>query len=138
VGSARPVLVAAAAGLFFGIFFVLANNGADDSPVLTLWAMRVTIMTAFIVVALARRTTGALLPRDYLQILGISAADLGANLCFVVASTKGYVSITSVLSSLFPVVTVLLARVVLAERLRRIQVTGVAVTMVGVALISSG
>jgi drug/metabolite transporter (DMT)-like permease len=138
VGSARPVLVAVAAGLFFGIFFVLANNGADDSPVLTLWAMRVTIMTAFIVVALARRTTGALLPRDYLQILGISAADLGANLCFVVASTKGYVSITSVLSSLFPVVTVLLARVVLAERLRRIQVTGVAVTMVGVALISSG
>jgi drug/metabolite transporter (DMT)-like permease len=136
--SARPVLVAVAAGFFFGIFFVLANNGADDSPVLTLWAMRVTIMAAFIVAALVRRTTGGMQLREHVQVFGISAADLGANLCFAVASTLGYVSITSVLSSLFPVVTVLLARVVLDERLRRIQVTGVAVTMLGVALISAG
>jgi drug/metabolite transporter (DMT)-like permease len=138
LASARPVLVAVAAGFFFGIFFVLANKGADSSPIQTLWAMRVTIMAAFVVAALARRTIGDLQRRDYLHVLGISAADLGANLCFVVASTKGYVSITSVLSSLFPVVTVLLARLVLAERLRRIQVAGVAVTMLGVALISAG
>jgi drug/metabolite transporter (DMT)-like permease len=138
VGSARPVAVAVLAGFFFGGFFVFANNGADDSPILTLWAMRVTASAAFILAAVLWRTTGDLQPRDYLWIFGISAADLGANVFYVIASTKGYVSITSVLSSLFPVVTVLLARVVLSERLRRIQIAGVAVTMLGVAMISAG
>ena len=100
--------------------------------------MRVTASAAFILAAVLWRTTGDLQPRDYLWIFGISAADLGANVFYVVASTKGYISITSVLSSLFPVVTVLLARVVLSERLRRIQIVGVAVTMLGVAMISAG
>ena len=73
-----------------------------------------------------------------LYIAAIAAGDLGANLTFGIASTKGYVSITSVLASLFPVVTVLLARFVLHERLRRIQIVGVVVTMVGVAFIAAG
>jgi len=71
-------------------------------------------------------------------VLLIAAGDLSANLTFAIASTKGFVSITSVLSSLFPVVTVLLARAILRERLRLVQTVGVAVTMVGVALISFG
>jgi drug/metabolite transporter (DMT)-like permease len=133
----RAVLIAVLAGLFFGGFFVFASEGADDSPLLTLWAMRATVTTAFVLVALGRRTTGGLVGRDYLWLVGIAGGDIGANLLFAIASTKGYVSITSVLSSLFPVVTVLLARLVLAERLRRIQIAGAVVTMLGVALISS-
>jgi drug/metabolite transporter (DMT)-like permease len=136
--AARPVVIAMLAGIFFGFFFVFANKGADDSPLLTLWAMRVTVAGAFAIAALALRTTGGLEARDYLWVFGIAAGDMGANLLFTIASTKGYVSITSVLSSLFPVVTVLLARVVLSERLRRVQIAGVAVTMLGVALISGG
>jgi drug/metabolite transporter (DMT)-like permease len=135
--AARPVLIAMLAGVFFGFFFVFANQGSDTSPLLTLWAMRATVAGAFALVALALRTTGGLEARDYLWIFGIAIGDFGANLFFTIASTKGYVSITSVLSSLFPVVTVLLARVVLRERLRRVQIAGVAVTMLGVALISS-
>lgn len=138
MSTARPVLTAMLAGLFFGVFFVFMDRGSEDSPLLTLWAMRATVTGAFVIVALVRRSTGGLQARDYLWVLGISAGDLGANLFFGIASTKGYVSITSVLSSLFPVVTVLLARVTLKERLRRVQVVGVAVTMVGVAMISAG
>lgn len=136
--SAKPVLVAAAAGLFFGIFFVFMDLGSEDGPLLTLWAMRVTVALAAIVVAAVVRSTGGLRGKDYLWVLLIAAGDLGANWTYGIASTKGYVSITSVLASLFPVVTVLLARVVLKERLRRIQVLGVVVTMVGVAFISVG
>jgi len=136
--SPRPVLIAALAGLFFGVFFVFADHGSDHSPLLTLWAMRMTVAVAFVCVALLRRTHGGIERRDFNWLAVIAAGDLGANLCFAVASTLGYVSVTSVLSSLFPVVTVLLARVVLKERLKSIQIAGVAVTMLGVGLISTG
>ncbi len=135
--SAKPVAIAALAGVFFGFFFIFMDRGSEHSALLTLWAMRAAITAGFIVVALVRRTVGELNRRDFAWILGIAAGDLGANMLFGIASTRGFVSITSVLSSLFPVVTVLLARGVLRERLRRVQIVGVAVTMVGVALISS-
>ena len=135
--SPRPVLIAALAGLFFGVFFVFADHGSEDSPLLTLWAMRMTVATAFVLVALFRRTTGGVEPSDYGWLIVIAAGDLAANLFFAIASTMGYVSITSVLSSLFPVVTVLLARAVLKERLRHVQIIGTGVTMLGVALISA-
>jgi len=131
-------LIAALGGLFFGVFFVFADHGSEHSPLLTLWAMRMTVAAAFICVALFRRTTGGIERRDYSWLVVIAAGDLGANLFFAIASTMGYVSITSVLSSLFPVVTVLLARAVLKERLKAVQIAGVAVTMLGVALISAG
>ena len=54
----RPVFIGALAGLFFGLFFVCMDRGAEDSPLLTLWAMRVTVTAAFLVAALARGTTG--------------------------------------------------------------------------------
>lgn len=143
LAAAMPVLVASLAGLFFGIFFVFMDQGAEDSPLLTLWAMRATVVAGFLTVALVRRTTGrrsaeALPRRDYGVVALVAAGDLGANLLFGIASTRGFVSITSVLSSLFPVVTVLLAGIVLRERLRPVQIIGVAVTMLGVALISAG
>ncbi len=136
--SARPVVTAMLAGFLFGAFFVFMDRGSEDSPLLTLWSMRATVTAGFVIAALVRRTTGGMRGRDYLWVLAISSGDFGANLFFGIASTKGFVSITSVLSSLFPVVTVLLARLVLSERLRRIQIVGVAVTMVGVAAISAG
>ncbi len=136
--SARPVLVAGAAGAFFGFFFVFMDQGSEASPLLTLWAMRAALTTAFVVAALVRRTTGSLAIRDVGWVVTVAAGDLGANLAFGIASTMGYVSITSVLASLFPVVTVLLARMVLKERLRMVQVVGVCVTMLGVACISAG
>jgi drug/metabolite transporter (DMT)-like permease len=136
--SMRPVVIAAVGGVCFGFFFVFMDRGSNSSPILTLWSMRATVGLAFIVVALGKRSMFGLHGIDYLWIFGIAAFDLGANLTFGIASTKGYVSITSVLASLFPVVTVLLARIVLKERLRFIQKAGVVVTMAGVALISAG
>jgi drug/metabolite transporter (DMT)-like permease len=136
--STRPVVIAAVAGVCFGFFFVFMDRGANESPILTLWSMRASVALAFVMVALGKRSVFGVRGLDYLWIVGIASFDLGANLTFGIASTKGFVSITSVLASLFPVVTVLLARVVLKERLRMIQKGGVVVTMAGVALISVG
>ena len=61
---------------------------------------------------------------------------MGADVLFAVATTVGLLSIVSVLSSLYPVVTVLLARLVLDERLNRAQGFGIMLAFAGVLLIS--
>ncbi len=68
----------------------------------------------------------------------VGAADTGATLLYGAASTRGLLSIVAVLSSLYPIVIVVLARVLLAERVARPQLAGVAVALAGVALISAG
>ena len=65
------------------------------------------------------------------------ATDALANGLFGWASSMGQVSVTSVLGSLYPVATILLARVLLGERLRRIQQIGVATALTGAALIAA-
>jgi drug/metabolite transporter (DMT)-like permease len=76
--------------------------------------------------------------RDLALLLAIGVGDVAANAAFAVASRSGLLSVVAVLSSLYPVVTVLLARQLLQERLRRVQVVGVGGTLVGVALLAAG
>jgi drug/metabolite transporter (DMT)-like permease len=136
-GGARPVMLAAFAGLCFGLFFVMVDHGSSYSPEMTMVGMRMTSVAAFAAIAVAARSLGGLTLRDLGPLTAIGLFDVSANLTFAIATTKGFVSIVSVLGSLYPVVTVLLARVVLHERMRRIQVTGVVVALTGVALIAS-
>jgi drug/metabolite transporter (DMT)-like permease len=136
--SNRPVLLAIASGALFGVFFLAMDAGAEINTLMTLWAMRAGVTALMLLVAVARRTTGGVSVADAGLITLVAGGDLLANLFFAIASTMGFLSITSVLSSLYPVATVLLARLVLHERLRLIQLAGVAVTMSGVALITAG
>jgi drug/metabolite transporter (DMT)-like permease len=62
--------------------------------------------------------------------------DVSANLTFGVASTASALALVAVLGSVYPAVTVLLARIVHQERLARIQRAGVALTLIGVVLIA--
>jgi len=68
----------------------------------------------------------------------IGIGDMLGNLLFAAASTSGLVSVTSVLASLYPIVTVVLARLVLREQVARSQEAGIALTLAGVALIAAG
>ena len=68
----------------------------------------------------------------------IGLVDAAANVMYGVATTMGMLSTTAVLGSLYPVTTALLAAVILKERLRPVQYAGVAVTMIGVVLVSAG
>src|SRR4051795_9755716 len=76
--------------------------------------------------------------RDLPLLVAVGAGDIGANAALAVASTRGLLSVVAVLSSLYPAVTVLLARAVHDERLRRVQSVGVVAALGGVALIASG
>jgi drug/metabolite transporter (DMT)-like permease len=77
-------------------------------------------------------------PRDLTALVLVGLADVGANVMFAAASTLGLVSIVGVLSSLYPVVTIFLARAFLHERIDRVQEIGVVGALAGVALIAAG
>ena len=136
--GARPVLLAALAGVGFGVALVLIARGSRVNAVMTLAGMRLTSVVGFAVVALALRTLGGLTAGDVPALAAIGVGDVGANLLFALASQRGFLSVTSVLGSLYPVVTVLLARAVLHERLRPVQQVGVTGALVGVVLVSMG
>lgn len=137
-GRARPVVLAALAGVGFGFALYLIGRGAESSTLMTLVGMRASSVTAFTVVAVVVRTTGGVGRRDVPVLAAIGVADAGANLAFGIASTLGLISVTAVLASLYPVVTVLLARFVLSERLRPVQQVGVLAALAGVVLLSAG
>jgi drug/metabolite transporter (DMT)-like permease len=105
---------------------------------MTLTGMRTTSVTAFVLVGLAVRSVGGLGGRDVPALALVGLGDVGANLLYGLATQRGFLSIVSVLGSLYPVVTVLLARGVLHERLMRVQLVGVASTLLGVALVALG
>jgi drug/metabolite transporter (DMT)-like permease len=131
------ILSAVAAGIGFGVFFVFLGQTEADAgmwPLVTARAVSVPL-----VVALAR-LRGGILPARPARTLAVASGviDMGANGLFIAAAQRGLISIASVLSSLYPVVTVILAWVVLHERLRAVQIGGViiavgAVTMIGFA-----
>jgi drug/metabolite transporter (DMT)-like permease len=76
-----------------------------------------------------RATLGKLIP--------VGVLDAGANVLYAWASTLGLISLAAVLASLFPVVTVILARFVLRERLSSSQGMGVLSALAGVAMITA-
>src|SRR5439155_25762786 len=95
--------------------------------------------TAVILTAVAIRRPSLHVPRVQVPLLAlIGVGDMLGNLLFAAASASGLVSVTSVLASLYPIVTVVLARVVLAEHVARSQEAGIGLTLAGVALISAG
>ncbi len=144
------VVLAAAAGAAFGLTltFIAQGSGGPDvpgpeaegalQPLLTVTAMRLASLAVFGVAALALRSTGGVGPAQLPGLLGIGAADAAANALYGLASTLGMVSIVAVLGSLYPVVTVLLARALLGERLQPVQVAGVGLAMTGVVLLAAG
>jgi drug/metabolite transporter (DMT)-like permease len=134
----RPVLLAVVAAVGFGTVLFCMDRGARASLVSTLWGMRLTSLVIFAGVAAVHRSTGGVGRRDWPTLVFVGLADLGANALFVAASTQGLVSVAAVLGSLYPVVTILLARAVLAERLRLVQNVGVVLAMAGVVAIATG
>lgn len=134
--SARPVVLAGVAAVGFGLALFCIDRGARTSNLMTLWGMRATSVTFFVVLALSTRRLGGMAVRDVPALLAIGCADLGANVLFGLASSRGEVSVASVLGSLYPVVTILLARTLLKERLRGIQKVGALLALLGAGVIA--
>jgi drug/metabolite transporter (DMT)-like permease len=134
----RPVFLAAGAAGCFGVALFAIDRGSRLSLLHTLWGMRATSAVGYAALALSQRTLGGVRRPAVPVLAAIGVADLTANALFGLASSSGLVSLASVLGSLYPVVTILLARVVLHERLRPVQLAGVAVSILGICLIAAG
>jgi drug/metabolite transporter (DMT)-like permease len=132
----RPVMLAAASALCFGAALYCLDRGARYALLETLWGMRLTSVALFLVVAIVVRSVGGTRARDLPALAVIGLADVTANGLFAFASSRGLVSVASVLGSLYPVATLFWARLLLGERLRSIQAMGVALTLLGVVAIA--
>ena len=136
----RSVLLALVAACGFGTFLALMDPATEASVPWALLAARTASSVCVAAVVLARGIDiapglrGAVLP----AILLVGVLDISANALYALALGTGLLSVVSVLGSLYPVMTVLLARLLLGERVQRSQEVGVAGVLVGVALIAAG
>jgi drug/metabolite transporter (DMT)-like permease len=138
--SRTPLLLAMAAGLGFGAFFVLYANTTDDSGMWPLLASRWTSATllALVFAFIPRVRRDAPTRQSVPLIAGTGVFDAAANAFFLLASREGLLSIVGPISSLYPASTVLLARGVLHERFHRVQLVGLSIAIIGVVLIAAG
>ncbi|HEY4413770.1 MAG TPA: DMT family transporter [Gaiellaceae bacterium] len=123
----------------FGFYFIPLHASATHDwlwPSLIFRATSVTLVWSALLLT-RQRATGT---RPHLVALAaVGLLDTGGNTLFAAASSShGLLSVVSVLASLYPAVTVLLARFLLGERVERSQDIGVLVTLAGVVLISAG
>jgi drug/metabolite transporter (DMT)-like permease len=139
----RAVGYGTASGVSFGLFFLLIRNAGQSGEVWPVAAGRIGEL-AIVLVAAAMLRPGLLRPallhgaggRVPLAAAGAGVIDALANICYVAATRTGAFGLAVVLASLYPGVTVLLARVVLGERLRRIQRVGLGLAAIGVLLVT--
>ena len=125
--------------LAFGAYFVPMHAASTQDWLWPAFLFRCTSVTIVVSLALARglRPTG--LRGHWAVLIAIGLLDTGGNaLCAAASSSHGLLSVVSVLASLYPVVTVLLARLMLGERVQRTQDAGVLLVLVGVVLITAG
>ncbi len=138
-GRFSGVAYGAAAALFLGLLVVSLDASGDGNPYWAALMVRTASVPLFVIAWLVRREKGRRPTLRELWILAIVGLfDNGANVTFAIAAREGLLPIVSVLGSLYPVSTVLLARFVLHERMSATQAAGVAAAFVGVGLIALG
>jgi len=136
---ARAVGLAVVAAVALGLFVYFLGLGSRDGDALsTLTGARVASLGLLVTLAAALGATLRVPRSSLLAVAGVGLADVAANTLFVLAAGQGLLALVAVLGSLFPVVTVLLAHVLLGERLTRPQQVGVAVALAGVCAIAAG
>jgi drug/metabolite transporter (DMT)-like permease len=123
--SAAPIVFSLAAGTLFGLFIILLSQVSDQAG---MWPIALSRSSSSLVLAgLAVAVTG----------VAIGTLEAGGIVGLFLALQRGPISIASVLLSLYPVTTVLLATIVLGERMSRAQLAGVALALSSVILISA-
>src|SRR2546423_2777707 len=133
-GVGLAILAAIGFGGYFPFMHAAGNADFWWASLIFRIASTSVIMLAVVVTRPNIVVPGRVLP--WLALIGFG--DMFGNLLFAAASTSGLVSVTSVLASLYPIVTVVLARIVLSERVARSQEAGIGLTLAGVVLISAG
>jgi drug/metabolite transporter (DMT)-like permease len=136
----RAIAYGVASGAAFGLFFLLIRNAGQTGELWPVAAGRIGEVLAVLGAAAVLRR--GVVPRGTDGRLLLAAASAGvidvvANICYVAATRTGMFGLAVVMASLYPGVTVLLARVVLGERLGWIQRAGLGLAAIGILLIAA-
>lgn len=137
--NARAVGYGLAAGATFGLFFLFLRNAGHSGAFWPIVASRLTGLLIVVVAAAVTRTRPVLRSggvRLLLATFGSGTLDATANVSYVLATRHGLFGLAVVLTSLYPGVTVVLARFVLGERLRTTQVMGLLLAAGGVLMVT--
>jgi drug/metabolite transporter (DMT)-like permease len=139
-GVGRAVGYGIASGASFGLFFLLIRNAGQSGELWPVAAGRIGELAVVLIAAAALRRS--LMPRGagfmlLLAVAGAGAIDVVANICYVAATRTGMFGLAVVLASLYPGITVLLARTVLGERLRWVQRVGLGLAALGIILVAA-
>jgi len=134
----RKVLgLAVVAGIGLGMFLVLLDRVQSNAVFWPLAATRAASFTVILaIIIVSRREWRPKTTRQGLMITLSGVLDATANVFFVLAAQLGRLDVASVLSSLYPAMTVLLAWIFLKERLSRIQLLGILAALIAIMLIS--
>jgi drug/metabolite transporter (DMT)-like permease len=137
-GRIAPKIIALAcvAGIGFGLYFVFLARAGNDSG---LWPLVISRTVAAILILPVAASSHAFVrvERNWLYwAIGAGVCDATANLCFLLASRHGLLSVAAVLTSLYPAVTVILAVTVLHEHVSRAQRAGLALAVTSIVLIT--
>ncbi len=143
-GAGRPrrrqaIAYGVISGALFGLFFLLIRNAGQSGAFWPVAAGRIGELAIVLIAGAVLRR--GLLPRGMSARPLLAAASAGvidsvANICYVAATRTGMFGLAVVLASLYPGVTVLLARVVLGERLRWVQRAGLVLAAIGILLVA--
>ena len=138
-GSAprRALGLALLAALGFGLWYALLDRAAAGSGPWALFTSRLTGSSLLLVVAAGRGGLGTLRASWRLAVLS-GLADVGGNVLYVAARALMALGLAAALSGIYPLSTLLLARVILRERLPRLGIAGVAFALIAIMLISAG
>ena len=129
--------IALISGVAIGCFFLALARSGSDAGMWPILAARATSVLLFGAAVVTRRQS-VRLPGVFRLTLLCGALDMLANALYLVASRAGPLSVMVTLASLYPASTVLLARVVLQERLNSRQIAGVACALAAILLIVGG
>lgn len=145
VGEEQPrlsprgaVLLSLLAGALFAPLLLCYEQAGEGAVPWALVGARMASVPILLTIAVTTRTSLRPDRRLLPLLLGIGMADMVANVMLVLALESGLLSIVAVVSSLYPAMTVVLARVVLDERLRHVQVAGLWSALLALVLISLG
>jgi drug/metabolite transporter (DMT)-like permease len=133
----RDLVLPVVAGLGFGVFFILIDHVSAAAVLWPLAAARVASVSALLVLILLTRQPARPAAGQMPLILMSGLFDTGGNAFYALAARTGRLDIAAVLSSLYPAVTVILAWLILKERLSRLQGVGLTLAMIAVLLIAA-
>lgn len=134
----RGVVFAIVAGAGFGLFFVLVRHAGAGTG---MWPLVTARGAGWVIAVVAAVATATRLPRGRVTLamaLCSGVLDAGGNALYLLASRAGDLTVAAVLTSLYPAVTVLLARLRYRETLRTVQKVGLLVAAVAVVLTAAG